>query len=68
MNKPKLKGIDMRTVEAIAAGTFAIIDMTGLRLRSMKTCDNVLLAPRKEAWKCELHTVATRFTRNLRKQ
>ena len=31
----------MRTVEAIAAGTFEIIDMTGLRLRSMKICDNV---------------------------
>ena len=26
-------------MEAIAAGTFAMIDMTGLRLRSMKICD-----------------------------
>ena len=39
--------MDIRTVEATAAGTFAIIDMIGLRLRSMKTCDNVL-APRKK--------------------
>ncbi len=27
----------MHTVEAIAAGTFAIIDITGFRLRVMKT-------------------------------
>jgi hypothetical protein len=26
------------TVEAIAAGTLAMIDMTGLRFRSMKIC------------------------------
>jgi hypothetical protein len=30
-------GIIRRTVEAIAAGTFAMIDITGFRLRVMKT-------------------------------
>jgi hypothetical protein len=27
------------TVDAMAAGTFAMMDITGLRLRSMKICD-----------------------------
>jgi hypothetical protein len=37
-----------RTVEAIAAGTLAIIDMTAFRLRSMKICiQDVRLALRR---------------------
>ena len=52
MNIQKLKGIDIRTVEAIAAGTFAIIDMIGLRLIIMKICNDVL-TPWKEACECE---------------
>lgn len=30
--------MDVRTVEATAAGTFAMIDMTGFRLRVIKIC------------------------------
>ncbi len=38
-------GKEELTVDAIAAGTFAMIDITGLRLRSMKTyCKGTIMS------------------------